>query len=55
MKKEIGRLKLKEGTSVEVIRRLENIFIKHGIFIATDKNSIVVSDLEKAKRIIKND
>lgn len=49
----IGRLKLKPNTTENQIRMLEEILIKNKLFISTDleHNSIIVNDIEKAKKI----
>lgn len=48
-----GRLNIKEGIPDWVVVKLENLFKKHKIFIAYDGKGIVVSDMEKANKLLK--
>jgi len=52
---DIGVIKLKHNTSLKTKRQLEQFFIKQKLFLGwtNTEDGIVVSDLRKAKEIIK--
>ena len=51
----IGVVELKPNTSIQTKRRLEKFFIDHDLFLGWkgDEKGIVVSDVDKAKELIR--
>ena len=56
MNMEIGIVKLKEHTPLRTKRQLECFFIEEGLFLGWTEaeDGIIVSDLERAKEIIRS-
>ena len=48
----IGLVKLREGTTEKNWREIENFFIFKGLFISSVPKGIMVTDVDKAKKLI---
>ena len=48
----IGLVQLKKGTSEKNWRQLEEFFISKGLFISSVPKGIMVTDTDKAKKLI---
>jgi len=48
----IGLVKLREGTPEKNWRKLEEFFISKGLFISSVPKGIMVTDVDKAKKLI---
>jgi len=48
----IGLVQLKKGTTEKNWREMENFFIFKGLFISSVPKGIMVTDIDKAKKLI---
>jgi len=48
----IGLVKLKKGTPEKTWRQIEEFFISKGLFISSVPKGIMVTDINKAKKLI---
>ena len=48
----IGLVKLREGTTETNWRQIEEFFISKGLFISSVPKGIMVTDIDKAKKLI---
>ncbi len=51
----IGLVKLRDTTDERTWRQLEEFFISKGLFVSSEPKGIVVNDIEKANRCIKEE
>jgi hypothetical protein len=48
----IGLVQLKKGTTEKNWRQIEEFFISKGLFISSVPKGIIVTDMDKAKKLI---